>query len=229
MPDAAPTTCPNCGTPQAGRYCPRCGQDNGRLELRLTTALVDAAQALFSVEGAMWRTVRGLTVHPGKVARDYLEGQRARYVHPVRYAILTCGLWWAAINFGLRNAGEIPPILRHGNWLNLAMMPILVTGMWLPFLGGRRTWLQMLFVMLLAAGHIFLWRAPLALLGLVLPSAWGPAITIADGIAAVLYTGCTLWFAYRGRARWLLLRVLAALAVFVVGTNGLIQLAIRLL
>ena len=52
MSSSAPLECPNCGTPSAGRYCSRCGQDNRRERLQARALLGDAGGALSGPEGA---------------------------------------------------------------------------------------------------------------------------------------------------------------------------------
>ena len=41
-------------------------------------------EALTDLDGKLWRTLRGVAVNPGQVARDYVEGKRAHFVNPVR-------------------------------------------------------------------------------------------------------------------------------------------------
>jgi len=233
--DAPPTTCPNCGAPQAGRFCPACGQDNGRLKLRLTTSLLPSVQALFSVDGALWRTLRGLTTRPGRVAREYLDGKRVRYVHPVRYAFLTCGIWWGVLNLVLHSQlppeqfDQLPGPVRHGAWLNLGMVPILAFGMWLPFLGGRRSWLEVFYVLLFAFGHSCVWRAGMAALGPLLPPSWARPVQTVDALGFLLFTAWTFWGAWRGHASWLGLRLIGAMLALAFGSSLLVGLAYRVL
>jgi hypothetical protein len=81
------SNCRNCGTERSGPYCAQCGQNEAVERLTLGSVLRPAADALFSLESRVWTTVAGLTRNPGKVAAEYVEGRRARYVHPLRYYV----------------------------------------------------------------------------------------------------------------------------------------------
>lgn len=54
---------------------------------------------LFELEVPILRTVAGLTIRPGRVCREYVEGRRKRYTNPVKYAFLTTTLLTVAIAF----------------------------------------------------------------------------------------------------------------------------------
>ncbi|MCB0561736.1 MAG: DUF3667 domain-containing protein, partial [Phaeodactylibacter sp.] len=45
-------------------------------------------EALTNVEKGFWYTMRALLTKPGIVAREYLEGKRKPYFHPVRYLLI---------------------------------------------------------------------------------------------------------------------------------------------
>jgi hypothetical protein len=83
-----PKPCRNCGAERTGPFCATCGQDE-RVE-RLTVAAVVGPvwSAMLSLESRPWQTIFGLTRNPGRVAAEYVEGKRVRYVHPLRYYIM---------------------------------------------------------------------------------------------------------------------------------------------
>jgi hypothetical protein len=86
-------SCPNCGS-ASGRFCPACGQDNGRARLEAREVLVDAVRNLVGWESALWRTLRGLVVDPGRLAADYVAGRRRRFVAPARACLLALASWF---------------------------------------------------------------------------------------------------------------------------------------
>ena len=80
--------CTNCHTPLSGLYCSACGQKRiGRLSFR--GVITDAFKALTNLDSRFARTVLGMTRHPGKVAREYVDGRRGAYMNPIKYAFLT--------------------------------------------------------------------------------------------------------------------------------------------
>lgn len=87
-----PGACRNCGAPLGGPYCSECGQlaVGGRITTR--AVLGSAIDALFSLDSRLVRTVLGLTRGPGRVATDYVEGRRARYVAPFRYYVIVLAM-----------------------------------------------------------------------------------------------------------------------------------------
>lgn len=215
-------TCPNCGALRHGRYCHACGQDNRRHTLRLGDAVSDAVEALASLDSRLVRTVVSLTKRPGDMVRRYVEGQRVRFVTPFRYALATCAVWWLCVALQLPNldSPQIPQALRislrYGQLINLLFLPVLALVQRLVFLGAGRGYLVHLAWSFHVIGHVFLWRAGLALLGSVLPQ-WGPALNTADGIAFVVYTSWALADCFRP-AVWSM-RTVLPLAVRIVATQ----------
>lgn len=82
--------CLNCGTTLAGQYCGNCGQRAQNRLISIWELLRDAFGDLFELDSRLWRTLIPLTIRPGKLTRDYLEGRRARYMPPFRsYLVLS--------------------------------------------------------------------------------------------------------------------------------------------
>lgn len=88
--DFDPTRCLNCGATFLAetRFCPRCGQPNRTHKRSLADWLTEGLSSFFHFEGRIWNTLRDLYV-PGRVARNYLNGQRQRYVHPLRLLLFS--------------------------------------------------------------------------------------------------------------------------------------------
>jgi len=89
--DAAPESmCLNCGTTLAGQYCGNCGQRAQSRLISIWELIRDAFGDLLELDSRLWRTLIPLTIRPGKLTRDYLEGRRARYMPPFRtYLVLS--------------------------------------------------------------------------------------------------------------------------------------------
>lgn len=92
-----PLSCLNCGEQfeREVSFCPTCGQKNRKNELSLAEWIREALSTFFHLEGKTLNTVRDLTV-PGKMATNYFNGQRQRYVHPFRLLVFS-----SLICFGL--------------------------------------------------------------------------------------------------------------------------------
>lgn len=190
-------TCPNCGVARLGRYCHACGQDNRRRTLRLDDAVADAFEALTAFDSRLVRTVMGLSRRPGDLVRRYVDGQRVRFVAPFRYALATCAVWWLSVAWQLVDVdmAKLPPGLRvslsYGQLINLLIVPVLALLQRLVFLGAGRGCLAHVAFCFHVIGHVFLWRAGLALVGKLAPQ-MGPVLNFADGMAFVAYTSWAL-------------------------------------
>jgi hypothetical protein len=82
-----PATCENCGTPLQGHYCHACGQSEHSPTRHFWHALEEVFESFWHLDGRVFRTLRDLLV-PGRVARNYLDGQRVRYIAPLRLFVI---------------------------------------------------------------------------------------------------------------------------------------------
>jgi hypothetical protein len=83
--------CLNCHERLTGPFCAQCGQRAVPPHPTIRQLAGDAWNELAGWDGRLARTVRTLIRHPGQLTRALLDGQRARYVSPVRL-YLTCSL-----------------------------------------------------------------------------------------------------------------------------------------
>ena len=91
-------TCSNCGAEYQGNYCNQCGQ---KRQQRLSTEYVasEVYSGFFDFESPFLKTLITLTVNPGKVYREYIDGARKRYFSPVRYSLWLMTLMVGAAAF----------------------------------------------------------------------------------------------------------------------------------
>lgn len=94
MSDPAPAasagefTCANCATLASGSHCPACGQKRiHEGDLALRHAWHHVAHELTHLDGKVFTTLRLLLTRPGQLTLDFLEGRRARHIHPIRVFI----------------------------------------------------------------------------------------------------------------------------------------------
>ena len=76
------SACLNCGTRLVGAYCHACGQ-HGHVHRTLTAFGHDFLSGVLNFEGKILRTLPCLAWQPGKLTRNYIDGQRARFVSPL--------------------------------------------------------------------------------------------------------------------------------------------------
>ena len=80
------SNCLNCGSALArgGHFCSRCGQRAAPPHPRLSELAGDAFAELSGWDGKFVETFRLLVLKPGELTRRFIEGQRARFIAPVR-------------------------------------------------------------------------------------------------------------------------------------------------
>jgi hypothetical protein len=76
--------CANCDTPLQGPYCYACGQDSDTHKRSILHLGWEAIEGLLHLDGRLLRTVPLLFLHPGRLARDYMEGRIVRHTPPFR-------------------------------------------------------------------------------------------------------------------------------------------------
>lgn len=86
-PHDLPAACENCAAPLHGHYCHACGQSVVNPVRDVRHALEEVFESFWHLDGRVFRTLRELAV-PGRVARNYLAGQRVRYIAPLRLFLI---------------------------------------------------------------------------------------------------------------------------------------------
>jgi hypothetical protein len=116
--------CPNCGRENAGEFCTGCGQKKihpGDLSLR--HAWHHVAHEVAHYDGKLFDTIKLLFTHPGQLKLDFIEGRRARHVHPIQL-FLTFGVvffFFAHVNspVDLRAGLELQPAAAQQQWAHM--------------------------------------------------------------------------------------------------------------
>lgn len=80
--------CPNCESALAGPFCTQCGQEQP-VPVTWRGLVRSAVGEAASLDAPLVRTVLDLTLRPGPTCRAWLDGRQKRYVHPVKYVLLT--------------------------------------------------------------------------------------------------------------------------------------------
>ena len=91
----AKATCTNCCEPMHGDYCYVCGQKDIGDRLTMKVFISQMLEALTEVDSRLWRTLRELTFNPGQVAVNYISGNRARYINPVKYLFVCFAIYFS--------------------------------------------------------------------------------------------------------------------------------------
>ena len=97
------THCENCGTALSGRYCSQCGQAAVDYHRSFGSLLADAADAFFNFDERFLKTFGLLLFKPWRLTIEFIEGKRARHVHPLRVYLIASVTFFLVINLLSRN------------------------------------------------------------------------------------------------------------------------------
>jgi hypothetical protein len=79
--------CLNCGATLEGKFCHQCGQENLQMKESFGHMMNHAISDYFHFDDQFFSTIKPLFLKPGFLSIEYLEGRRARYLHPVKMYI----------------------------------------------------------------------------------------------------------------------------------------------
>jgi hypothetical protein len=87
--------CLNCGAAGGQEYCPSCGQRSVHEgDLSWAHASHHLVHEIFHLDGKIFRSLKLLFVRPGELTIDFIQGRRARHVHPLRLFIVFSSLFF---------------------------------------------------------------------------------------------------------------------------------------
>jgi len=83
------TICKNCGISFTGNYCNNCGEKNyHEHDKTIHHVLHEVVHFLTHFDGAFFKTIKSIFIHPGLVSSEYVAGIRKKYFKPVSLYLL---------------------------------------------------------------------------------------------------------------------------------------------
>ena len=107
--------CKNCGATLVGPYCAQCGQKEADSVKPLTALISDFFDGTFSLDSRVVRTTGHLLTAPGRLTRVYFDGQRLRYLPPVRLFLVCSLIFFATVGFSGRHLLRITAVPLHAD------------------------------------------------------------------------------------------------------------------
>jgi hypothetical protein len=98
--------CLNCGAQLSGPYCSQCGQ-NGHAHRTLAHLFEEVLHGLIHFDTKAWRTLPMLAFRPGTLTRNYIFGQRARYISPLALFLFTIFFMFFVFAFASPNVIQL--------------------------------------------------------------------------------------------------------------------------
>lgn len=78
------TNCLNCGAEVTGKFCSNCGQENLDTHENFFHVAGHFVSDIFHYDSKFFSSVVPLFTKPGFLTKEYWEGRRTRYIHPLR-------------------------------------------------------------------------------------------------------------------------------------------------
>lgn len=143
----------------------------------------DVVEGLVELDSRVFRTLWGLTVRPGRVTREYLDGRRIVYINPFKYALVAVTLAfvvlpWLELQLGLREASESAEAVEWGKLVNVIALPITAGVMSLLFWEKRLRYIEHLVLVLYAHGHTFVLQTVLGMAMLLVLPEWSIVMVV---------------------------------------------------
>jgi hypothetical protein len=98
--------CRNCGAEATEAYCPHCGQDTDEALPTARAFVHELVLHHLAAEGRIWRTLRALVLHPGRLTIEYLRGRKAAYVPPLRLYLTASVVFFLILRIAIAPANE---------------------------------------------------------------------------------------------------------------------------
>ncbi|MEO6970154.1 MAG: DUF3667 domain-containing protein [Chthoniobacterales bacterium] len=93
------THCENCGAALTGPFCAQCGQPAIDYHRAFGSLLADAADAFFNIDARFFQSFGLLLFKPWRLTNEFIEGKRARHIHPLRVYLIASVLFFLVINY----------------------------------------------------------------------------------------------------------------------------------
>jgi hypothetical protein len=100
-----PHACANCGALLQGAFCHLCGQSADPHHRSIWHLALESLEDIFHADGRLLRTLPSLFLFPGRLARDLMEGRRARHVPPFRLFLVSLVLFIFAAEHAVEKYG----------------------------------------------------------------------------------------------------------------------------
>ena len=208
--------CVNCSQIVTTPFCPHCGQKRERKRITLLSLYHDFQSRIYGFDGMFPRTVKDLTLNPGRVAAEFVDGNRVKYVGPVGYFFLMITLYllllsileidffeYATTNnpFSIEGTTKQQEFTRRlmdivsKNLRIFSFLIVPITGIWarIFFRQSGLNWLEHTVPVFYVQGHIN-W---LTIVNVFVFFFWGWSIGVYEALIGFLFYGfaCTGFYA----------------------------------
>lgn len=86
--------CLNCNAELVGRWCHICGQENIEPKETVWSLVSHFFYDITHYDGKFFSTTKYLIARPGFLPKEFIEGRRARYLHPIRMYVFSSAVFF---------------------------------------------------------------------------------------------------------------------------------------
>jgi Protein of unknown function (DUF3667) len=84
--------CKNCETHFKGKFCPQCAQKASTARLKVGNVLHEFWHNFTHTDHSVFSFVKGMTLNPGLVIREFIEGKRKKYFNPYTFFLIATAI-----------------------------------------------------------------------------------------------------------------------------------------
>lgn len=172
------TLCRHCGEAISGKYCAACGEKAEITKITLHGLLHEVFHYFTHLDKGFGYTLKQLVIHPGKMQRRYIEGDRARHQKPFSMFFICgtisglgyyfIGLAMTALH-GSENTVEEDFFRHYFGLSQLVLLPLYSLLTWLLFKNQKYSYAETLIMMLYTLSFIFIAVVPINAVKLIFP------------------------------------------------------------
>jgi hypothetical protein len=102
----AETNCLNCGAEVQGKFCSNCGQENIETRENFFHMAFEFVSDYFHFDSKFFRSLIPLFIKPGFLTKEYWEGRRVKYIHPLRIFFFVTIVFVISTSFFYKKFGD---------------------------------------------------------------------------------------------------------------------------
>jgi hypothetical protein len=98
--------CLNCGAAVEQKFCPACGQENLEVRENFFHLAIEFAADYFHYDSKFFKSTVPLITKPGFLTKEYWEGKRVSYIHPLRLFFFITIIFMISTSFFYNRFGD---------------------------------------------------------------------------------------------------------------------------
>jgi hypothetical protein len=239
-------TCLNCGAVLAENYCARCGQKSAVKRLSWHGFVEEVFHFFTHIEKGFLRTTTQLIIHPGTVAKNYLDGKRKTYHKPLSFFIIWVAIYLVVYNLGVAltpyhntttgaifsfDAQSTLVLNKYRSLIEILIIPVIACIDWLIVARTKLFYIEILSVFFYTTSFYYMLLTAQVLCFLLLNLNF--RTDLFNMISPIVYVSWTAYAAYdffrKYAIRFLVIRLILAIVVGVVSYFFLVGVIIKLL